>query len=259
MAGNPLAGQAVDERPVLIEVRDGVAIISMNRPKRHNAENDAARAELGEAFRRAKADPAVRAILLRGEGPSFCSGRDKSGFLSPDAQGSYVSLIKTAQDVRRDQFGIDKPVLCAMHGYVIGAGAELALGCDMRITADDLKFSLPEVGFGIVADTGSSTRLTALVGPARAKWMLISGAPIGGQEAVAWGLAEWCVPRAELDARAVELARQLASQPPIAAARQKQLVDQFAFGNQDDGLNREMLVQLELFDGDEFRKVQGRG
>ena len=154
----------------------------------------------------AQADPAVRSVLLRGEGPSFCSGRDKSGFLQPDAGGSYVSLIKTAQDIRRDQLAIGKPTLCAMQGHVIGAGAELALGCDMRIVADDLKFSLPEVGFGIVADTGSSTRLTALVGPARAKWMLISGASIGAEDALAWGLAEWRVPREALDQRAFELA-----------------------------------------------------
>ncbi len=177
---------AADEDSVRIEVREGVGIVSLNRPRRHNAENDAAREALGRAFCQLKTDPAVRSVLLRGEGPSFCSGRDKSGFLQPDAGGSYVSLIKTAQDIRRDQLAIGKPTLCAMQGHVIGAGAELALGCDMRIVADDLKFSLPEVGFGIVADTGSSTRLTALVGPARAKWMLISGASIGAEDALAW-------------------------------------------------------------------------
>ena len=247
---------AADEDLVRIEVREGVGIVSLNRPRRHNAENDAAREALGRAFCQLKTDPAVRSVLLRGEGPSFCSGRDKSGFLQPDAGGSYVSLIKTAQDIRRDQLAIGKPTLCAMQGHVIGAGAELALGCDMRIAADDLKFSLPEVGFGIVADTGSSTRLTALVGPARAKWMLISGASIGAEDALAWGLAEWRVPREALDQRAFELACILASRPPKAAARQKQLIDDVAFGNADEGLKREMLVQLELFDGPEYKALQ---
>jgi len=244
------------EDSVRIEVREGVGIISLNRPRRHNAQNDVAREVLGQAFREVKADPAVRSVLLRGEGPSFCSGRDKSGFLQPDAAGSHVSLIKTAQDIRRDQLAVGKPTLCAMQGHVIGAGAELALGCDMRIVANDLKFSLTEVGFGIVADTGSSTRLTALVGPARAKWMLISGVPIGAEDAVAWGLAEWCVPREALDQRAFELARILASRPATAAARQKQLIDDVAFGNADEGLKREMLVQLELFDGPEYKALQ---
>lgn len=246
-----------NDDPVLLEMREGVAIISLNRPKRHNAENDTAREAMGRVFRQVKADANVRAVLLRGEGPSFCSGRDKAGFLQPDAAGSHLSLVKTAQDIRRDQLAVGKPTLCAIHGHVIGAGAELALACDMRIAADDLKFSLPEVGFGIVADTGSSTWLTALVGPARAKWMLISGVPIGAEDAVAWGLAEWRVPRAELDARAFELARVLASRPPTAAARQKQLVDAFAFGDPNEGLNREMLVQLELFEGPEYRALQG--
>ena len=180
----------------------------------------------------------------------------KSGFLQPDAGGSYVSLIKTAQDIRRDQLAIGKPTLCAMQGHVIGAGAELALGCDMRIVADDLKFSLPEVGFGIVADTGSSTRLTALVGPARAKWMLISGASIGAEDALAWGLAEWRVPREALDQRAFELRASWRPDLPKAAARQKQLIDDVAFGNADEGLKREMLVQLELFDGPEYKALQ---
>lgn len=246
------------DTPVLIDRRDGVGIISLNRPRRHNAENDISRNALGEAFRVLKDDPSVRSILVRGEGPSFCSGRDKQNFLEPDERGSFVSLIKTAQNVRRDQLSISKPVVCAMHGHVIGAGAELALACDVRIVADDLQFSLPEVGYGVVADTGSSTLLTALVGPARAKWILISGVPVGAQDAVAWGLAEWSVPRAELDARAFEVAHRLATRPPLATARQKQLVDTFVFGNHDDGLQREMLIQLELFHGEEFRALHRR-
>jgi 2-(1,2-epoxy-1,2-dihydrophenyl)acetyl-CoA isomerase len=247
---------AAEEDSVRIEVREGVGIISLNRPRRHNAENDAAREALGRAFRQVRGDLAVRSVLLRGEGPSFCSGRDKTGSLQPNAAGSYISLIKTAQDIRREQLAIEKPILCAMQGHVIGAGAELALGCDMRIVAEDLKFSLPEVGFGIVADTGSSTRLTALVGPARAKWMLISGVPIGAEDALAWGLAEWRVPREALDQLAFELARILASRPAKAAACQKQLIDDVAFGSADEGLKREMLVQLELFDGPEYKALQ---
>lgn len=246
----------VQDMPVLIDRKDGVGVISLNRPRRHNAENDVSRAALAEAFRSLGKDPGVRSILLRGEGPSFCSGRDKTNFLQPDEQGSYVSLIRTAQNVRRDQLAVGKPVVCAMHGHVIGAGAELALACDMRITADDLRFSLPEVGYGIVADTGSSTLLTALVGPSRAKWILISGVPVGAQDAVSWGLAEWCVPRSDLDERAFEIARKLASRPPLAAARQKQLVDSFVYGHHDDGLRREMLVQLELFHGEEYQALR---
>lgn len=256
-SGNPAAGTPSPEgAPIRTEVRDGVGIISLDRPHRHNALNDPARAALAAAFRWAKENPEVRSVLLRGEGRSFCSGRDRSGFLDPGRHASHFGLIETAQAVRLEQVAIGKPAVCAMQGHVIGAGAELALGCDIRVAADDLRFSFPETGFGVVADTGSSCLLTGLVGPARAKWLLLSGVPIGGDEAVAWGLAEWKVPRAGLEARAFEVALTLAGRPAEATARQKELVDAVAYEGLRDGLKREMVVQLGLFEGAEFAGLQ---
>lgn len=252
MADSP-EGEAA---PVRTEIRDGVGIVSLDRPHRHNALNDAARAALADAFRWAGATLEVRAVLLRGEGRSFCSGRDRSGFLDPEAYGSHRALIALAQDVRRAQVGLGKPSLCALQGHVIGAGAELALGCDMRIAADDLRFSFPEVGFGVVADTGSSVLLTRLLGPARAKWLLLAGEPIGAEEALRWGLAEWTVSRGDLDARALEVATRLARRPPAASARQKALVDATLPDELQAALEREMNAQLALFDGEEFAALQ---
>jgi enoyl-CoA hydratase/carnithine racemase len=252
----PEAG-APETQPVKTELREGVGIISLDRPRVHNALDDAARAALSAAFRWAREDEAVRAVLLRGEGRSFCSGRDRGGrFLQPAEHSSHLALIEAAQKVRLGQLGIGKPVIGALQGHVIGAGAELAIGCDMRIAADDMKLSFPEVGFGVVADTGSSTLLTALVGPARAKWLLLSGERIGAEEALAWGLVEWVVPRDALDARAFELAQLLARQPPRAMARQKALIDVQFETEIRRGLEREMLTQLGLFEGEEFARLQ---
>lgn len=251
----PEAG-APETTPVKTELRDGVGIISLDRPRVHNALNDAARAALSAAFRWAREEEAVRAVLLRGEGRSFCSGRDRGRFLEPAEHSSHLGLIEAAQQVRLDQLGIGKPIIGALQGHVIGAGAELAIGCDMRIAADDMKLSFPEVGFGVVADTGSSTLLTALVGPARAKWLLLSGQRIGAEEALAWGLVEWVVPRDQLDARAFELAQLLARQPPRAMARQKALIDVQFETEVRRGLEREMLTQLGLFEGEEFAQLQ---
>ncbi len=247
--------QQTDVQPVLTEIRDGVGIISLNRPERHNALDLAARAALADAFRWARETPEVRAVLLRGEGRSFCSGRDRENFLDPASHGSHFQLIEEAQNVTRDQANIGKPSICAMRGHVIGAGAELALVCDMRIAADDLRYSFPEVGFGIIADTGSSHLLTTLLGPARAKWLFISGERIGADDAVRWGLAEWTVSAEELDAKALEKATLLASRPPLAACSQKRLVDAVHEGGLDAGLRREMIAQLELFHGAEFARV----
>jgi enoyl-CoA hydratase/carnithine racemase len=245
-----------DEATVLTELRDGVGIISLNRPRKHNALNDASRAALAEAFLWARTTDAVRAVLLRGEGRSFCSGRDRSGFLDPGQHGSHFELISAAQAVRLEQVGIGKPSVCAMQGHVIGAGAELALGCDIRIAASDLRYSFPEVGFGVVSDTGSSHLLTRLLGPARAKWLLLSGVPLGAEEAVAWGLAEWQVPRELLESRAFEIAVTLASRPPEAARRQKALIDDSMAEALREGMKREMVAQLGLFEGAEFAALQ---
>lgn len=246
-----------EDSPVLASLRDGIGIISLNRPRKHNAIDDLTRSALGRAFQWAKADDAVRVVVLRGEGRSFCSGRDRTNFLDKGEHASHLSMIAIAQKLRLEQVALNKPSICAMQGYVMGGGAELALGCDMRIVASDLHYSFPEVGFGVVADTGASHLLTQLVGPARAKWLLLSGQPIGANEALAWGLAEWIVPPEMLEVRALELAATLAARPLNASRRQKALVDDLAGGRLRDALMREMSAQLELFEGAEFEALQG--
>lgn len=248
------ADGAADE--VLFEVHDGVATITLNRPRVHNAMNDPLRAALAERFREIGERSDVRAALVRGAGPSFCSGRDTTRFVEPGEGSSHAEMIVSAQIVRLRQLGCGKPMIAALHGHAIGAGAELALGCDFRIAARDLRFSLPEAALGVVADTGSSTMLTALAGPARAKWLLLSGLPIGADEALSWGLVEWVVEREELDARARQLAETLARRPPDAVRRQKQLVDGQFFESIRAGMGREMFAQLEILEGEEYDRIR---
>lgn len=254
----PGSNDAGKDSPVLASLRDGVGIIALNRPRKHNAIDEATRCALGRALQWANSDDAVRVIVLRGEGRSFCSGRDRTNFLDKGEHASHRSMIAIAQQLRLEQVALNKPSICAMQGYVMGGGAELALGCDMRIVASDLHYSFPEVGFGVVADTGASHLLTQLVGPARAKWLLLSGQSIGADEAVSWGLAEWSVPPEMLEVRALELAATLAARPLNASQRQKALVDDYAGGGLRDALMREMNAQLELFEGAEFGALQSK-
>ena len=241
--------------PVLLDVADGVATLTLNRPRVHNAMNDELRAALGARFAQVRERDDVRVVLLRGAGRSFCSGRDTTRFVDPAHGSSHAEMIITAQQIRRAQLGCGKPMICALRGHAIGAGAELALGADFRVGAHDMKFSLPEAAYGLVADTGSSTLLTALVGPARAKWILLSAAVVDGDQALQWGLVEWLVAPDELDAFALKLATTLASRPPNAARLQKRLVD-IQFEQQiDAGLGREMLAQLDIFASEEYAEV----
>lgn len=247
------------EHMLQFEVVGGVATVTLNRPRVHNALNDEMRTLLADAFDEAGRRDDVRAVLLRGNGRSFCSGRDTTRFVAPGEGSSHAEMIVAAQRVRLKQLGCGKPIVGALHGHVIGAGAELALGCDMRVAASDLKFSLPETRHGLVADTGSSTLLTALVGPARAKWILLSGLPISGDQSLQWGLADWVVPPERLEAFARDLATTLASQPPMAVARQKSLIDVQFDREVRAGLAREMDAQLELFAGPERKRIAEEG
>lgn len=245
--------------PVLHELRDGVGIITLNRPRVHNALNDAAREALKEALIWARDDDSVRAVLLQGAGRSFCSGRDRTGFLETGKHASHRDLILAAQELRLLQCGLGKPSLCAMHGHAIGAGAELALGCDFRIAGADLKYSFPEVGFGVVSDTGSSALLTRLLGPARAKWLLASGDVLDARQAMDWRLVEWVVATEALADAAFEKAARLARRPPAALRKQAELIDAAAPTLLREALGREMAAQLELFAGSEFALIREQG
>lgn len=250
----------VDEAPsVLHDLRDGVGVITLNRPRVHNALNDAARTALKEALIWARDEQAVRAVLLQGAGRSFCSGRDRNGFLETGPHASHRELILAAQELRLLQCGLGKPSICAIHGHAIGAGAELALGCDFRIAGVDLKYSFPEVGFGVVSDTGSSTLLTQLLGPARAKWLLASGDVMDARLAVEWGLVEWVVDTEEVADAAFEKAARLAHRPPAALQKQMKLIDEAAPALLQQALAREMEAQLELFAGSEFSLIREQG
>ena len=248
-----------EAHPVLHDLQDGVGIITLNRPRLHNALNDAARAALKEALIWARDDDAVRAVLLQGAGRSFCSGRDRNGFLETGKHASHRELILAAQELRLLQCELGKPSICALHGHAIGAGAELALGCDFRIAGADLKYSFPEVGFGVVSDTGSSALLTRLLGPARAKWLLASGEIMDARQAADWHLVEWVVETTELADAAFEKAARLARRPPAALRKQSELIDAAAPALLRQALSREMEAQMELFAGSEFALIREQG
>jgi len=238
---------------VLRELRDGVGLITFNRPECHNAIDDELRGEWREALVWAAEKPDVRVVLLQGAGPSFCSGRDTRALGQRPAGVSHRDYVQVAQAMRLQQVQLAKPVIAAVQGHAVGAGAELTLGADWRIAAEDMSFRLPEVIFGLVADTGATVLLTALIGPARAKWLLMSGEAIDAPTALAWGLVEQVVPRERLADVAWRQAQKLAQRPQAAMAQAKHLVDAQWLPALQQGLARELEAQLALFDGDEYQ------
>ncbi|WP_067656495.1 enoyl-CoA hydratase/isomerase family protein [Nocardia harenae] len=241
---------------VLTEIVDGVGVLSFNRPDRHNAISDELHDQWGHALTTLLDDDKVRCVLLRGEGRSFCSGRDTAqlGYRAND-EDDY-SFVRRHQQLRLRTLDARQPIVAAVRGYALGGGFEIALSADIRVIADDAVFALPEVGLGLVPDTGGTQLLTRLVGPARAKYLILSSARIDAAKAVSWGLAEDVVSSEELDSRAMELCSRIAAQPRLAVSMAKQLVDDPDAGRIRRGIGHELIAQTALFSSDEYRTQQ---
>lgn len=245
---------------VRTETVDRIRIISLNRPDRHNALDDPTMEELPAAVAAAAADDAIDVILLRGEGRSFCSGRDmavldagESGAEHTDE--SHYEYIRRHQERRLAQLECPKPIVAAVKGYAIGGGMEIALATDIRVAASDLRMSLPEARYGICADTGGTVLTTILAGPSRAKLLLLTGRKIDAQTALAWGLVDLVVEPDELDSVALDLCREIAANNRTAVRISKQLVDQTWEGTVRRGMRTELLAQTALIGSPEFTSL----
>ena len=206
---------------VITRFEDGVATVSLNRPEKHNAIDDATGAELREALHAAIESPDARVILLRGEGNSFCSGRDTTQLGHRARDESDFAFVRRAQDGRLAMLDAPKPIIGALRGHVIGGGMEMALACDIRVAADDVRMRLPEILYGILPDTGGTQLLGALIGPSRTKYLVMTGEELDARLAEKWGVVDFVVPPAELDARALAIAKQIAGNAPLAVAMAK--------------------------------------
>lgn len=242
--------------PILLEIRSGVGIITLNRPDRHNAMNDEASALLASLFAKALQSSEVRAILLRGAGKSFCSGRDTAVLGHRAQDESDYHFVRRHQQLRLAILESPKPVVAAVKGAAIGGGCEMALAADMRVAATDLKMALPEINYGLLPDTGGTQYLTNLVGPARAKYMIMTGARIDAATALDWGAVDFVTEPEDVDAKALEIATELASKPPIALAMAKDMIDQGSAGAVRRGLVQELLAQTALFKTEDYAEAR---
>lgn len=234
-------------RVVLTDISEGVGTLTLHRPQRHNAVDDDMAAELRATMSDLIADDVVRVIVVRGDGPSFCSGRDTSQLGRRREGESDFAFVRRAQDARLAMIDAPKPVIAAVHGHVIGGGMELALAADIRIAATSARFSLPEIRHGLLPDTGGTQVLTTLVGPGRAKIMVMTGRAVDAPTALAWGLVDQLVEPAELDRVVDELAHALAQSDPVTLAMAKQLVNQSWVEDARSGMRQELLAQTAIF------------
>jgi enoyl-CoA hydratase len=201
---------------ILIERRDAVTILFVNRPAVMNAINRETLAEIGEATRAFVADPAQGALVVTGSGEkAFISGADINE-LAPLGPAAAEDISRFGQAVVDQLERSPKPVIAAVNGYAFGGGCELALACHMRLASENAVMGLPEVKLGIIPGYGGTQRLPRLVGPGRALELILSARNVKAEEAERIGLVNRVVPLAELVNEAAKLAQAILKNGPLA-------------------------------------------
>jgi 2-(1,2-epoxy-1,2-dihydrophenyl)acetyl-CoA isomerase len=248
----------VSSQPVLLEkLEAGVMTLTLNRPERLNAFNTALHEALFAAVERAAAEPDCRAVLLTGAGKGFCAGQDLTDrVVAPDGgrpdlgeaiERRYNPLVRA---LRR----LPKPVVCAVNGAAAGAGANVALACDIVLAAKSAKFLQAFARIGLIPDSGGTFFLPRLVGDARARALVMLADPIGAEQAEAWGMIYRAVDDSDLMGEAQTLAERLAAGPTHALGLIKRALFASPSNSLDAQLDLERDLQREAGAADEYRE-----
>ena len=214
----------MNEKTVLVDVRDdGIAVITLNRPEKLNALNEAVRQRLMEVVDSLATDDRVRVAILHGAGEkAFVAGADIREFAArtPNEQRE-VYLRRRVYDALA---AFPKPIIAAVHGYCLGGGSELALACDVRVADRTARFSQAEIRIGLIPGAGGTQRLARLVGPGQALRIALTGDMVDAQEAYRIGLVEFLVDEGEHLEQALTLAQRMARWSPVSLRLIKQSI-----------------------------------
>lgn len=241
---------------VTLQQHEQIMEIRLNRPEKRNAINWPMLMELDAVLSTAEKAPGTRVVLLRGEGSGFSAGIDLLGFQQIAEQfgeswrDNLFPLTAAYQAVINKFERCSLPVIALLHGYCLGLGFELALACDLRIAAEGVKISLPESRLGIIPDVGGTTRLTRLVGPARAKELILTGRSIDAACAERWGIVSAVVPEGDLLANGEALAAEIIQSAPLAVSYAKRVINDLA--DVERGLQLEAWAQNTLMRTQDF-------
>jgi 2-(1,2-epoxy-1,2-dihydrophenyl)acetyl-CoA isomerase len=247
----------VPEPTVLYEAADGVALLTLNRPEKLNAFNEAMHRELAQALDRIEADPGIRAILLTGAGRGFCAGQDLGDRVMDEGDGPPDlgdTLERLYNPLIHRICRLERPVVCAVNGVAAGAGANLAFNCDIVLAARSTKFMEPFCKLGLVPDAGGTYILPRLVGAARARGLALLGESVSAEQAEAWGLIWRVVEDDRLMDEAMALARHLATQPTKGLGLIKRALLASATNSLDAQLDLERGLQREAGRTDDYRE-----
>lgn len=208
---------------VKLEIRDRIAIVTINRPKKRNALNQEVRSDLLEVFKEVDPSDDIRVAIITGAGDAFVAGADIASMKDYGPKDA-LRASKHGSDIFLFIENMRIPVIAAINGWALGGGCELALACDIRICSDSAMIGQPEVKIGIIPGYGASIRLTRLIGTGRAKELIYTGRIIDAAEAEKIGLVNFVVPKDELMSEAIEFAKKI-SKGPAAINFAKQAIN----------------------------------
>ena len=229
--------------------------IVLDRPQRHNAIDLPTAIGWAEALGEAGAESSVRAVVMAGEGPSFCSGGDLRAFSEAEDRRTYLSKVASAMgEGVRAIIDMPKAVVAAIHGAAMGVGFSLFLAADFKILAQGTRMAMSYINVGLTPGGGGTWMLSRLVGPSKAHEMILMGEPVTAEEALALGIVNRLVPEEVLRSEAQATAERLASQAPTALARTKALL----WRGQSEGLSEHLDLEAETIgiagEGPEFEE-----
>ncbi len=234
---------------LLVERKDGVVTVTMNRPERKNAANGRMLTELREIFTEIEDNQDDRVMILTGAGGAFCSGADLGDKEGPtnDPSRSGLSRMRRLGDVALALHHITKPTIAKVDGVAVGAGFSLALGCDLVVCTELARLSMIFSKRGLSLDNGASWLLPRLIGMARAKEVALFGDMWSAEEALAIGLVNRVLPVDQIDSFVADWARRLADGPPVALSMTKSLLHASANASMEQAVEDEARCQALNF------------
>jgi 2-(1,2-epoxy-1,2-dihydrophenyl)acetyl-CoA isomerase len=229
---------------ILFEKQNNIAIITLNRPKVFNSFNAEMRQELIAALDDCQADPSVRCVILTGEGRAFCAGQDLSEIVDKETAPSFESILdeglnRIALKIRQ----LEKPVIAAVNGVAAGAGANMALACDITVATESASFIQAFSKIGLIPDTGGTWVLPRLIGFARASALMMTGEKVSAQDAVSMGMIFASYPDDTFKSSVEILANTIAKMPTKGLAYTKQILNESLFQGFEAHLKRETAIQ----------------
>ncbi|MGA2285960.1 MAG: enoyl-CoA hydratase [Dehalococcoidia bacterium] len=242
---------------ILYEKRDGIAVITLNRPEKLNAWTAQMAAEVAQALVDANDDKDAGVVLFKGAGRAFCAGADIGEFkMRADAQDAGVEVQTVRSDfpslIQLLHFG--KPSIAAVHGYAMGIGVTLPMNCDMRIAAENARLNTQFLNVGLTPEFGSSYLLPRMIGLARACELVYMPMTFGAQEALEMGLVNRVVPDDRLLEEAMNIASIIAKRPPFALRKAKETIFRNLDSDYTEALERETAAFAECMSTAEHRE-----